>query len=227
MDPNTIMQFVGITGSSDHIASQYLGFAEGNIEQAMELYFANDGADLQASSTVHHQGQAPPPVPPPATRPAGHRQGYEDEDGIVNLDSDQDDQDYEDDDDVEIIGQSRRQLPAAGLPSSVSRTPMSTTPPAGHPGANLDDDEAMARKLQEELYGVAGSGDGSGHGSSEVLDEHGYRPPIGRTTETLVGPGSFDPSNAEEMRAAVMEQMMARRQPSRHRGKAVEVSLIW
>jgi len=60
-----------------------------------------------------------------------------------------------------------------------------------------------------------------------VLDEHGYRPPIGRTTETLVGPGSFDPSNAEEMRAAVMEQMMARRQPSRHRGKAVEVSLIW
>jgi len=227
MDSNAITQFAGITGSSDHIAAQYLGFAEGNIEQAMELYYANDGADLQASSTSPHQSQAPSPAPPPSARPAGHMQGYEDDEGIVHLDSDHEDHDhdYEDDDDdndeIEITGQSRRQLPAAGRPSSPSRTPMSTTPPVGRPGANVDDDEAMARRLQEEFYGVAGRGGGSGNGSSEVLDEHGYRAPIRRTTETLVGPGSFDPSNAEEMRAAVMEQMRARRQPSRHRGKSL------
>lgn len=221
MDPDTINQFAGITGSSNHIAAQYLGFAEGNIEQAMELYYANDGADLQASSTIPHQAQGPSPVPPPSTRPAGHGQGYENAEGIIHLDSDQDDQDYDDDDDdeVEITGQSRRQLPATGRPSSASRTPMSTTPSASRPGAILDDDEAMARRLQEEFYGVAGRGGSSGHGSSELLDEHGYRAPIGRTTETLVGPGSFDPSNAEEMRAAVMDQMMARRQPSRQRGE--------
>lgn len=219
MDPDAITQFAGITGSSPNIAAQYLGFAEGNIEQAMELYYANDGADLQGSPTIPHQAQAPPPVPPPATRPAGHGHGYENEEGVIHLDSDQDDQDYEDDDQVEITGQSRRQLPTARRPSSASSAPMSTPPPAGRPGANVDDDEAMARRLQEEFYGVAGRGGGIAPGSSGMLDEDGYRAPIGRTTETLVGPGSFDPSNAEEMRAAVMEQMMARRQPSRQRGK--------
>lgn len=220
MDPDILTQFAGITGSSDHIAAQYLGFADGNIEQAMELYYANDGADLQASSALPPQSRAPPPIPPPSTRPTGHRQGYEDEDGIVHLDSDQEDQDYIDDgDEVEITRQSNRQLLAAGRPTSAPKIPISTTPPVGPPGVNMDDDEAMARRLQEQFYGGVERNDGSYNGSSEMLDEHGYRAPIGRTTETLVGPDSFDPSNAEEMRAAVMDQMMARRQPTRNRGK--------
>lgn len=79
----------------------------------------------------------------------------------------------------------------------------------------VDDDEAMARRLQEELYGAPGNG----RGGAEMVDEHGYRAPIGRTTETLVGPGSFDPTDGDEMRAAVMEQVAARRQPPRHRGE--------
>lgn len=217
MDPDTLVQFAGITGSSDHIAAQYLGFAEGNIEQAMELYYANDGADLQPSSTHSHQPQAPPPVPLPSTRPPSHRQRYEDEEGIVHLDSDEEDKNYDDNDGDEV--EITRRPGVIGRPSVASRIPVGRASPTGRPGANMDDDEAIARRLQDELYGAVGRGPINGNGASEVLDEHGYRAPIGRTTETLVGPESFDPSNAEEMRAAVMEQMNARRQGPRPRGK--------
>ena len=219
MDADAIAQFAGITGSSDHIAAQYLGFAEGNTEQAIELFYANEGADLEASPTHTHQSQAPPPIPPPSTRPSGHRQGYEDEEGIVHIDSDQEDQDYMDDDgDVQITDRSRRQVPTAGRPDSSSRESGHATPSTGQ-ARTVDNDEAMARRLQEEFYGASGRNNGNGNTSSDVVDEYGYRAPMGRTTETLVGPGSFDPTTAEEMRAAVMEQMMARRQHARQRGK--------
>ena len=89
-------------------------------------------------------------------------------------------------------------------------------------GLPVDEDEAMARRLQEEYYGGAQRG-GAGSGNT-MLDEEGYRAPIARTTQTLVGPDSFDPSNAEEMRAAVMEQMMARRQARPQRGKMLSSS---
>lgn len=71
----------------------------------------------------------------------------------------------------------------------------------GAPGgtAPYEDDEAMARRLQEEMYGVGG-------GQEEV------RAPMARTTETLVGPGSnWQGGNDEDdMQAAVMEQMLNR-----------------
>lgn len=217
MDSDGVATFAGITGSSDHIAAQYLGFAEGNIEQAMELYYANDGADLQPSSTLPPQSQARPQIPLPSTRPPGHRQGYEDEEGIVHLDSDEDDENYDDNDGDEV--EITQRPDASERTSAASRLPVGRASPIGRPGANMDDDEAMARRLQDELYGAAGRGPSNGNGASGALDEHGYRAPIGRTTETLVGPESFDPANAEEMRAAVMEQMMARRQGPRQRGK--------
>ncbi|KAF2206011.1 UBX-domain-containing protein [Delitschia confertaspora ATCC 74209] len=64
-----------------------------------------------------------------------------------------------------------------------------------------EDDEAMARRLQEEMYGGAGA-------------EGGVRAPLGRTTETLVGPGSsYLPATEAELDAMVQEQMAARRRP--------------
>lgn len=45
--------------------------------------------------------------------------------------------------------------------------------------ADYEDDEAMARRMQEELY--------AGGDSSNGLDADGVRAPIARTTETLVG----------------------------------------
>lgn len=210
MDEDTITQFASITGSSPALAAQYLRLADNHTEQAIELFYANEGADLEPSSQ-------PPPVPAPSTRPTGHRRGYQDEEGVVHLDSDQEDPDYSDEnDDVEVAGQSRGDPLTAPRATSALQTSSSATPPVGQASMAVDDDEAMARRLQEEYYGVAGR---SGIGEAEMVDEHGYRAPIGRTTETLIGPGSFDPTDEDEMRAAVTEQMAARRQPPRHRGE--------
>jgi hypothetical protein len=219
MDEDAIAQFAGITGSMPTIAAQYLRLAENNTEQAIELYFANDGAGLEPSSAPL-QSSDPPPVPSSSTRPPGHRRGHEDEEGVVHLDSDPDDDDFiDDDDDVQITGQTSRPGTAVGRSTPALHTPSTATPPNG-PSRTVDDDEAMARRMQEEIYGAAGT---SGGHATKDLDEHGYRAPIGRTTETLVGPDTFDPSNADEMRAAVMQQMAARRQQPRNRGKP----LLW
>ena len=218
MDHDSVAQFAGITGSSDHIAAQYLRLAEGNTAQAIELFFANDGADLEASSRADQPPMTSTTVPPPATRPTQQRQNYQDSNGVVHLDSDQEDEDADEDDDIEFVGRGRRQIPAVEKSNSSVRDSETISPSTGLPGTTADNDESMARRLQEEYYGAAGGGNGNNGTGSEVLDEYGYRAPLGRTTETLVGPGSFDPANAEEMRAAVMEQM-ARRQNPRHRGK--------
>ena len=214
MDEDTISQFASITGSSLALAAQYLRLTDNNTEQAIELFYANDGADLEPSSQPPRPSH-PPPVPAPSTRPTGHKRGYQDEEGVVHLDSDQEDPDYSGDDDVEVARQTKRETSTAGRATSALQTSSSATPPVGQASMAVDDDEAMARRLQEEFYGAAGR---SGGGGPEMVDEHGYRAPIGRTTETLVGQGSFDPTD-DEMRAAVTEQMIARRQPPRHRGE--------
>ena len=215
MDEDTIAQFASITGSSPAIAAQYLRLADNHTEQAIELFYANDGADLEPSSQPPHSSQ-PPPIPPPSSRPAGHRRGYQDEDGVVHLDSDQEDLDYVDNDDIEFAGQNQREDSTASRGTSTLQTSSGAATAVGQESIAVDDDEAMARRLQEEFYGAAGR---TGGGSTEMLDEHGYRAPIGRTTETLVGQGSFDPTDEDEMRAAVVEQMAGRRQAQRHRGE--------
>ena len=210
-----IAQFASITGSSPALAAQYLRLADNNTEQAIELYYANDGADLELSTQTPLPSQ-PPSIPAPSTRPTGRGRGYQDQEGVVHLDSDQEDLDYSDAEDVEVVGQSRREPRLTDGPISPLQTSSSATHPAGQATIAVDDDEAVARRLQEEFYGAASR---TGGGVAETLDEHGYRAPIARTTETLVGQGSFDPTDDDEMRAAVMEQMAARRQPPRHRGE--------
>ncbi|KAF2759251.1 hypothetical protein EJ05DRAFT_499665 [Pseudovirgaria hyperparasitica] len=80
------------------------------------------------------------------------------------------------------------------------------TSAASRPPANVEDDEAMARRLQEEMYGSAGAGG----------DPEEVRAPMARTTETLVGgPGRWD--DPDDLNAAVAEQMLARqRQLAQH-----------
>jgi len=65
-------------------------------------------------------------------------------------------------------------------------------------GEPYEDDEAMARRLQDEMYGAGG--------------QEEIRAPMARTTETLIGPGSnWQGGNDEDdAQAAVMEQMMNR-----------------
>ena len=214
MDEEAQAKFISITGALPTTAAQYLQLTEGILEQAIEIFYANDGAPLEQTT----QASQPPPIPAPSTRPPGHRQSYdEDGDGVVHIDSDDEDLQPSDEDEVQVTGSNRRSRLGSTRTASALHTPPVATPPPGVIANSMDDDEAMARRLQEEYYGGGGTGAANGR-STEMLDEDGYRAPIQRTTETLVGPGSFDPSNADEMRAAVMEQMNARRQPRSNRG---------
>jgi hypothetical protein len=163
MADDVVAQFTEITGSTPELATQYLQLADFNIEQAMQLYFENGGAPLTEEPTTQ------PPAPPPASR----RSGYEDESGVVHVDSDSDDE----------LGSATRAHPPA-VPGA---------------GSTVDDDAAMARRLQEEMYGSAPDGGG---------DEDGVRAPMARTTETLVGPDlGFDD---DDMHANILSQLRAR-----------------
>lgn len=68
---------------------------------------------------------------------------------------------------------------------------------------SVEDDEAMARRMQQEMYGAQGAG-----------DEQDIRAPQARTAQTLLGPDSDDWRNdPDEMHAAVLEQMRRRQRP--------------
>ena len=213
MDQDLVLQFTSITGSSPSLAEQYLRLGDNNLEQAIGLFFANEGAELGTGNADSQPASAPPST----TRKARTNTGYADEDGVVHLDSD-------DEGNTDTVNGKA----AAGYDDNIKdEVPVNNPQTSATPGlpktaqnANFEDDEAMARRLQEELYG----GSGAGNAPSTGIGDQGYRAPIARTTQTLVGPDSFDPSNPEEMRAAVMEQMVARRQP-RSRGK-FKTSLI-
>lgn len=201
MEEEAVAQFVSFTSSTPDQAIQYLRLTDGDIQQAVDLFYANDGNDLSSSAQA-------PPISPPQTRPPGRSQrGYEDSHGIVHLDSDSD---FSDDEKPEAASRNRSGPAVSARPRPTTYTPSRMTPPSG-PMA-FDDDEAMAMRLQEEIYAGAGARE------TADADPDGPRAPIGRTTETLVGPSSFDPNNVDEMRAAVLEQMRARQQPRRQRG---------
>ena len=202
MDDTALATFTSITGTTPDRAAQYLKLTEGDVQQAIEFFYANDGAELEApaSSTPAHTSQAPH-IPSSRIRPQGRTQDYEDEDGVVHIDSDLDSEV-----DIEATSQtSRRTTAAAGRSTSNAHTPSASTPPSHQATKETDDDEALARRLQEEFYGATGN--------APMLDENGIRAPMARTTETLIGPDSFDPNNPEDMNAAVLEQLRARQRP--------------
>ena len=148
MDDEVISSVIDITGCTPEIARQYVQLGEGDVSQAVQLFFENGGADLSTGTT------APPPAP--AARPA-------DASNPINIS----------DDDL----------------------------PTG-PGANVEDDEAMARRLQEEMYGGSGSN-----------QEQPIRAPIARQAETLVGPDSMMDDYVDDAMQARLQAMQ--RQPRR------------
>jgi len=201
-----VAQFTSITGTSTERASQYLRLTDGNLEQAMQLFFDSDGIDLEGSAPP--AASAPvatsqPPAAPPLQPHQGSRVGgFTDDNGVVHIDSDEE---ISDDNDPEVTGYNVRAGAASSRSRSALHTPAAATPPTGTAAGGVDDDEALARRLQEEFYA---GGDMAGG-----RDADGVRAPIGRTTETLVGPGADYLSDPEEMRAAVLEQMRARQRP--------------
>ena len=160
MEDESVATFCAITETEPQKAQQYLQLADGNVEQAVELFFSSP--DLGGPAA------AAPPAPSNAQNP-------------ITIDDDDDMEDA----DARVAGN----------------------------GHSVDDDEAMARRLQEEMYG--GPGRGATSGVPDHLDEDGVRAPMARTTETLVGPGSDWRDDPTQMNAAVAEQMMARHRQQR------------
>jgi UBX domain-containing protein 7 len=152
MEGDVVTQFQEVTGSSAELATQYLEIADFDIEQAMQLYFENGGAEIR------------PTQQPTAAAP--QTSSRQDPDDLVRIDSN--------DEDI-TIDEAR-----------------SSAPPRQPADSSFEDDAAMARRLQEELYAGGDSGDN-------------VRAPMARTTETLVGPGAegygdFDPLSHFRMR---------------------------
>ena len=155
---------------------------DNNAQQAIQLFF--DSPDLASGVDQPSQPTAPPIPHSSRPQPRATSVGREDSRGVVHLDSD-------DDEDLINVDDDEDEAQAASRAAAVGRN------------ADYEDDEAIARRMQEELYA---GGDASGG-----FDADGVRAPIGRTTETLVGgPGGDWPP--DDMRAAVLEQMRARQQ---------------
>lgn len=189
---DAVAQFVSITNSRPQIAEQYLKLSDGHLEQAMQLFFESGGVDLvdqdTAATDYHTQ-----PVASRSSPPRQQSSGHVGSDQVVHIDSDED---ISDDNDPRITGWRRRSQPGLGH-DVPSRNFGHATPPSRNP--DTEDDEAIARRMQEELY--AGR-DASG----------GVRAPLARTTETLVGPGAdWGNDGDDEMAAAIEAQMAARR----------------
>jgi UBX domain-containing protein 7 len=194
-----IINFVDITGATPQVAQGFLDMTDGDTPQAIQLYFENP--ELQQS--FNSVSASAPPVPSntrPAAAPASRPNvGREDARGIIHIDSDDDDDTnmtFDDDDDLDIPDEDGDDtLNAVGVARA----------------AQEDEDAAMARRLQEELY--------SGAGGGAAAD--GIRSPIARTTETLIAPSApwgttgtlHAPLEDDELDAAIIEQMRRRRQP--------------
>lgn len=175
-----------VTDCTPQVARHFLSLTDGNAEQAIQLFY--DSPDL--SSTMVQEPSPVPTAQPSRSQASGA--GRRDPPGIINLDSDDEDMAMDTSADLGNNPFQERQ-PARQASSSAA---------AGHI-ADYEDDEAVARRMQEELYA---GGDMAGDFASE-----GVRAPLARTTETLVGPGAdWAP---EDLQEAVLQQMRARQQP--------------
>lgn len=107
-----------------------------------------------------------------------------------------------------LTGEPSRPSHAAGIPddSEVVNIDSDTDDDTPRHSAlpTFDDDEAMARRLQEQMYG--------GPGPGGLDNEEEVRAPMARTTETLVGPGA-DYDSGEDMHANILSQLRARGRP--------------
>lgn len=163
-----IAQMVAFTDTTPERAQQYLQVTDGDVEQAVSLFFESGGGDLGGSSTTT--------VPPAPSRVVGAGNSQD----PIHID---DDDHISDDNDPAVTGLQRRPV----QPSSA------------------EDDEAMARRLQEEMYGGAGAG-----------EDAPVRAPIARQAETLIGPGASDYYGGGTLDQAIEERMM---QMQNRRGK--------
>lgn len=139
----------------------------GSTPELATQYLSLADFQIEQAMQLYFENGGAPLTEEPA-RPS-RPSNFEDESSVVHIDSDTDE-------DVRP-GQARPAQPAGG------RT--------------FEDDAAMARRLQEEMYGERGAG-----------DEDEVRAPMARTTETLVGP---EADLDDDMHSHILSQLRARR----------------
>lgn len=191
-----VQQFMSVTGANDRVARGYLEISNGDPMQAIQLFFENP--ELQASfegPATSNPTQPARPNPAAAadatstsrsTRNRG-TSGREDAEGIIHLDSDDEGDLNMSDDEIFVADDNSDHV------QTVART------------AQEEEDAAMARQLQEQMYS-------ENHGSGG----DGVRAPIARRTETLAAP---DPSWGleDDRESAILEQLRRRQMSNRQR----------
>ncbi|KKF93971.1 UBX domain-containing protein 5 [Ceratocystis platani] len=176
---DNVTLFSDITGMTEAVAEGYLRMAEGNLESAVQLYYDNPELhhSFNAANNLSNNSQ-------PRPRAALH----EDEDGVIHLDdSDEEASDIDMNNDFDAINQDDDHIIASRIAAQ----------------AQADEDAAMAKKLQEELYAENGAQDPS----------HDIRAPIASRTETLVGGwDDYDEDSTEMNFLAEMDRRRRARQ---------------
>lgn len=146
-----IAEFTSITGAPPRKAESYLRVSDNNLAQAIQLFFETGGVDMEDPPSPARPAARPAAAAPaPASRPTG-----------VNSEPIEIGDDGDDDDLLEAL------MASGGDTSGVATG-------GADVGSSAFDDEALARQIQEELYGEVGG------------DSNGVRAPIARTRETLV-----------------------------------------
>lgn len=172
--------FTAITGTSQQVARHFLRMTDGDVQQGIQLFF--DSPDL--GTGISQDPQMVDTLPSHVSY-SGVNIGRTDAEGVVHLGSDDDTAD-------------------AAMDIDENEAVANNTMRSAAPPRDYEDDEAMARRMQEELYGGS---DGAAPNSNDV------RAPIARTTETLVGGPDEGWWGQDDMQAAVLQQMRARPQP--------------
>lgn len=138
----------------------------GSTPELATQYLSLADFQIEQAMQLYFENSGAPLTEEPAR--TSRPSNFEHESGVVHIDSDTDD-------DVRP-GQARPAQPAGG--------------------GTFEDDAAMARRLQEEMYGERGA---------DVEDE--VRAPMARTTETLVGP---ETDLDDDMHSHILSQLRAR-----------------
>ncbi|KAI9890049.1 MAG: hypothetical protein M1814_004565 [Vezdaea aestivalis] len=198
-----INDFNSVTGSIDRDqARQYLQVTEGNLEQAVALYFETGGIDLESRDRAPRARTPPPPARSLRPLQPNYPTHHTGPDGVISIDSDE--EEFADIDDDEPIVVPERTSSVRAISAQPDRGGASALS-----AIDVEDDEAVARRLQEQIY----AGDGR---QSPLRDGDGVRAPIARTTETLVGPdGSWGGDDGMDVRAAIQAQLAARQNRGR------------
>ncbi|KAI9887010.1 MAG: hypothetical protein M1823_001154 [Watsoniomyces obsoletus] len=159
MDEETVEQFIAITNSSADVARQYLNLSDGRLEEAVQLFFDAGGMEAEPEPAV----AATVPTTSSTSRPPIVANALSAQTGSGRITGAQP---Y-----VDATGAVR-----SGVTYGNDGAPRFFGSTSGLPTDQTEQDEEIARRLQEEFYG------------EHAEDMDGVRAPVAPTRETLVGP---------------------------------------